>query len=119
MKLSLALLLVATACAKQATGTLGESDSQSAGQAMAADIEDGAQGFGSINTGTSLLPSCITASGDASDPDGDSIPTNATLTFDCTTTELGYTGMVTGTEMVMDTEPSTAAWAFHATANLH
>jgi len=119
MKPIFASLLLVVGCAKQSTTTLGAADSQSAGQAMAADVEDSAEGFGPVDMGTSAVPSCITLTGDTSDPDGDSIPTNATLTFACTTTELGLTGTVTGTETVMDTEPDAVAWAFSATANLH
>ncbi len=114
------LFLIAVAlvgCAKKDT-TLSAADSQSAGQALAAEVEDSASGYGPVAT-QSAAPACVTLTGDTTDPDADSIPTNATLTFNCTNTELGYTGTLTGTEMVTDTEPNTAAWAFSANADLH
>ena len=109
--------LALVGCAKKDT-TLSAVDAASAGQALAAEIEDSASGYGPVAT-QSAAPPCYTLTGDTSDPDADSIPTNATLTFNCTDTEVGYTGMLTGTEMVTDTEANTAAWAFSANANLH
>jgi hypothetical protein len=57
----------------------------------------------------------VTLSGNIGDPDMDNIPTDATLTYDCTETEDGLTGTLT----VEDTEPTTAAWAFSGSADLH
>ena len=112
-------VIVLAACAKQSTGTLGQAEATYAGQTLASGVEDNAAAYGQVNTGVGFDASCVTASGDVTDPDGDSIPTNATLTFNCSNTAFGLTGMVTGTETVMDTEATTAAWAFAATANLH
>jgi hypothetical protein len=61
----------------------------------------------------------VTLGGDINDPDGDSIPNDAMLTFNCTSTGFGLTGMLTGTEAVTDTQPSSVAWAFTIDANLH
>ena len=123
MKTSLGLWLVVVAsagcAAKKADGTIGQADSQSAGNALATEIEDGAAGFGPVASQGAAAPSCVTLSGDTADTDGDSIPASATLTFNCTATQGGYTGMVTGTEMVTDPKPNTVEWAFTATANLH
>jgi hypothetical protein len=104
---------------KDTSGSLGQSDSQSIGQALGAEIEDGAKGFGAVNDGTGADAACVTLSGDVNDPDGDSIPNAAKLTFDCTSTTLGVTTTVTGTEMVTDDQPNAVAWAFTADANLH
>src|SRR5450432_3267011 len=123
MKLRLLLIgpIVAVGCAKNDTGgTLGGADAQNAGKALAAGIEDGSTTFGPVSTsGAGVVPSCVTLTGDTTDPDQDHIPTAATLTFDCTSMAFGYTGTVTGTEMVTDAQPSAVAWAFSASADLH
>jgi hypothetical protein len=117
MRLLLASSLLIGGCAAKDTSSIGQAESQQAGQSLQAEIESGAGGFGAVSS-QGVLPTCVTLSGDVSDPDLDSIPTDATLTFNCSQTSLGYTGTVTGTEMVTDTEPSTPAWAFSATADL-
>jgi hypothetical protein len=118
--LSLLVVIFGVGCVKKDTGTLGEADSQNAGKALAAGIEDGTTTFGPVSTqGAGLDAPCVTLSGDSSDPDQDSIPTSATLTFNCTSMAFGYTGTVTGTEMVSDGQPNAIAWAFNANADLH
>jgi hypothetical protein len=122
MKLLLVSLIACAGCAKQSTtnGTFGQADSQSAGQALAVGIEDSAKTYGPVNTnGAGADAACVTLSGDTTDSDQDTIPASATLTFNCTSTSLGYTGTVTGTEMITDTAPSAVAWAFSATADLN
>lgn len=54
-------------------------------------------------------------SGDVSDPDLDGYPNDATSSFDCS-----IAGVVThhGSATVQDTRPNTAAFAFHATAEV-
>jgi hypothetical protein len=112
--------VLAGGCMKQGDGTIGQADSQSAGTALATEVEDGASGFGPVATdGAGVDGACVTLSGDTADPDGDSIPNNATLTFACQQTQNGYTGMVTGTENVTDTAPNAPTWSFSAEANLH
>jgi hypothetical protein len=118
MKLRLVSLVLLVGCAKQTSGTIGQAESVYAGQALAAGVEDGATAFGPVNAGAGVDASCVTLSGDVTDPDSDTIPTNATVTFNCSATSLGYTGLLTGTETVMDTEPQLAAWAFSADADL-
>ncbi len=114
-------LLVGAGCMKSPSGTLGQADSQSAGEALGNGIENGATTFGPMNTVSSVvaLNPCVTLSGDTSDTDQDNIPTNATLTYNCSATSLGLTGTLTGTLMVMDTQPTEPAWAFSAAADLH
>jgi hypothetical protein len=115
----LAIVVVETGCVKKTGGTIGQDDSQSAGDALGNGIEDGAGAFGPVNAGTAVDASCITLSGNTDDSDADNIPTDATLTFNCSETQLGYTGTVTGTETVTDNQPAAAAWAFTAMADLH
>jgi hypothetical protein len=116
----LTIIVVGTGCAAKTTGgTIGQADSQSAGDALGNNVEDDASAFGPVNAGAAFDGSCITLSGNVADTDADNIPAAATLTFDCSETRLGYTGMVTGTETVTDTQPTAAAWAFTATADLH
>lgn len=120
MKTLITLLSVSAAtagCAKQ-EATLSSAESQSAGLALAAGIEDSATQFGPITT-AQFTAGCSVASGNSADPDGDHIPTSATLTFNCTDSRFGYTGMVTGTFMVTDDQPDAIAWAFTGVANLH
>jgi hypothetical protein len=113
--------IVAAGCAAKNTssGTIGQADSQQVGSSLAAGIEQGAQGYGPQSSGTAFDAACITLSGNTADTDQDSIPAAATLTFACTDTRLGYTGTLTGTEMVTDSQPTAIAWAFSATADLH
>ena len=117
MRVFLISLLV-VGCVKK-DGGLSPGEAQSAGQALGAEIEDGAKGFGSVAHGAAATPPCTTLSGDTADPDGDSIPNNATVTFNCSDTSLGYTGTLTGTLNVADNQPAALAWAFAGTANLH
>jgi hypothetical protein len=120
VRVILVVVMLGGGCVKKDTGTLGEADAQNAGKALAAGIEDGTTTFGPVSTqGAGLDAPCVTLSGDTSDPDQDSIPTAATLTFNCTSMAFGYTGMVTGTEMVTDGQPNASAWAFSASADLH
>lgn len=117
MRIFLACLLLG-GCVKKDSG-LSAGEAQSAGQALGAEVEDGAKGFGSVAQGAAATPACTTLSGDTADPDGDSIPNHATVTFNCSDTSLGYTGTLTGTLMVTDTQPAALAWAFAGDANLH
>src|SRR5580765_7009043 len=96
------LLLVVGACAKQSSGSIGQDQASYAGQVLASAVEDNATAYGAVNTGVGFDASCVTASGDTADVDGDSIPANATLTFNCSNTAFGLTGMLTGTESVTD-----------------
>jgi hypothetical protein len=119
--IALAIVVGASACAKQDGGTLGQAESQSAGDALGTGVEDGASTYGPMNSVSSLVDAnpCVTLSGDVADTDLDNIPANATLTLACTDTSLGFTGMVTGTLTVMDTQPTAVAWAFTGNADLH
>lgn len=120
----LAILGLGASCGGAATtGPLGPAQAQSAGDALGTGIEDGATTFGPQNGNASSssfapLAPCVTLSGDTSDTDQDNIPANATLTFDCSETRLGFTGTETGTETIMDTQPDAVAWAFTGTADL-
>lgn len=119
MKTSLTFLFVSVAaigCAKQGD-TLSAAESQNAGLVLAAGIEDSAVQFGPMTT-AQFTTGCLTLSGDGTDPDGDRIPTSATLTFNCADKLLGYTGTVTGTLSVTDDQPSAVAWAFTGVADL-
>jgi hypothetical protein len=115
----IAVCMVGTGCVAKDDGSLGKSDSKSAGDALGNGIEDSAASFGPVNAGATADAACTTLTGDTTDTDADSIPANATLTFDCTAMALGYTGTLTGTETVMDSQPAAVAWAFAATADLH
>lgn len=109
--------IAAMGCAKQ-ENSLTEAESQNAGLALAAGVQDGAAQFGPM-TSAQFDASCVVLSGDSADPDGDRIPTSATLTFNCTDKLFGYTGMVSGTLMVTDDQPNAVAWAFTGLADLH
>lgn len=104
-------------CAKQES-TLTSAESQNAGLALAAGVEDSAAQFGPMTT-AQFAPGCVSLSGNIADPDLDRIPTSATLTFNCSQMLFGYTGMVTGTLMVADDQPNAIAWAFTGSANLN
>lgn len=112
-------LIALAACAKQSSGSIGQAEAQYAGQTLAAGVEDNASAYGAVNAGVGLDANCVTLSGDINDPDGDSIPNDATLSFNCTSTGFGLTGMLTGSETLKDTEASQVAWAFSATAMFH
>jgi hypothetical protein len=99
--------------------SINQSDSQNAGDALSAGAEDSAKAYQPMSGGATAAPACGTLSGNTADPDADSIPTDAMLSFNCTDTQLGFTGMLSGTETVMDTMPNAIAWAFSANANLH
>lgn len=116
--LLLAIVVLGAGCVAK-KDTLGRDQGKSAGDALGNGIEDSAASFGPVNAGATVDAQCATASGNTADPDADSIPTNATITFNCSAMALGYTGTLTGTEMVVDDQPAVAAWAFSATANLH
>src|SRR5258706_4021217 len=121
MKLHLFVCVAALgACAKQSsTGALGQAEANYAGQALAAGVEDNATAYGALNAGAGVDASCVTLTGDIGDPDQDTIPNNAMLTFNCTSIAFGLTGMLTGTESLQDTQASAIAWAVSANANLH
>jgi hypothetical protein len=118
---AMCLALAATACMKNGDGddgTLTEAQTRAAGDALGNGVEDSAKSYGPmVSSGADLA--CTTLSGDTSDPDGDAIPTGATLTYNCTSRALGYTGMLTGTIAVTDDEPAMLAWAFTGDADLH
>jgi len=116
--ISLAVGSMAVGCVAK-DGSLGRSDSQSAGDALGNGIEDSAASFGPMNGGATADAACVVLSGDIADTDQDSIPANARLTFNCTAVALGYTGTLTGTETVVDDQPTAIAWAFTAAADLH
>jgi len=110
--------LAVVGCVKQDDG-LTSAEARSAGDALAAGIEDSASGFGQVNQGTAADSTCVVASGDSADPDLDSIPNNAKLTFDCASTLFGFTGTLTGTMGVVDDQPGAVAWAFTGMADLN
>jgi len=114
------LLLVLAACSNSGgtATTIGQAQSSSAGQTLAAGVEQGAATFGPITTGSGADASCATLSGDTSDPDGDHIPNNATLTYNCSASAFGATGTLTGTLNVVDDQPASIAWAFTGMADL-
>ncbi len=89
-----------------------------AGEALAAGIEDAALRYGPVMPPAAADASCVTPSGDMSDPDGDTIPTSARLAFDCEKRRLGFTGVLTGNEEVTDSRPNLLWWAFSATTDL-
>lgn len=112
--------LMFAGCVQKAssTGSVDQADSQYAGKALAASVEDSAGGYGAVNV-NAVDATCVTATGDTADSDGDTVPNAATLNFNCTSTSLGFTGTLTGTIEVTDTQPTAIAWAFTGQANLH
>jgi len=113
--------LVATSalgCAATQERALSQAESASAGDALGAGIEDAAKTFGPVAT-AGADGGCVALVGDTSDADGDGIPADAKLTFDCSTTVFGLTGTLTGTEGVTDDQPDAIAWAFTGSADLH
>ena len=131
MKLTVLASLLLTACATDVADDVADDDAEVtsasftpfqarlAGEALAAGIEGTARRFGPADEGAGGNPSCVTSSGDDSDPDGDYIPTDVTLTFDCMKRRFGYTGRLAGTETVVDREPNALDWAFSAVTDLH
>ena len=116
--------LVAAACMNNggddtSSTTVGRAQAPAAGNAMAAGVESSAQMYGPVNPGSGVDAGCVVAGGDPSDPDGDYIPANATLTYNCSASLLGYNGTLTGTLHATDTNPVAVAWAFDAGADLH
>jgi len=103
----------------QSAAAFTQAEATLAGKALAADIEGAARRYGAVAPSLARAVSCVAMSGDATDTDGDSIPAGATLTFDCSEQRLGYTGTLTGTESVSDTQPDALAWAFSVTSDLH
>jgi len=110
-------VLALVGCVRKDDG-LTDAEARSAGDALAAGIEDSASGFGKVSAGTTADATCVVASGDSGDPDLDSIPNNAKLTFDCASTLFGFTGTLTGTMGVVDDQPAAVAWAFTGMADL-
>jgi hypothetical protein len=111
-----AIVLAATGC--QDRGGFGPTEARSAGDALAASIEAGAETFGPLTPGASADAACAVLSGDPTDTDGDNIPASGVLAYDCTATALGLTGTLTGTLSVTDDLPDEAAWAFTGEADL-
>src|SRR5262245_53176781 len=97
--------VLAVGCMRGGGGGEGDdaltmAEAKAAGDALGNGIEDAAGTYGPMTaTGADTL--CTTVTGDTGDPDGDSIPTSATLTYDCTSRALGYTGTLTGTQMIV------------------
>jgi hypothetical protein len=115
------LFLVLAACTNAgggSTGTFSQEEASSAGQAMANGIEQSAAMYGPITMGLGADASCAAVSGDTSDPDGDHIPNNATLTYNCSASAFGLTGTLTGTLNAVDDQPGSIAWAFTGMADL-
>jgi hypothetical protein len=94
-------------------------EARAAGNALAAGLEDAAAAYGPIALGATVAPDCVSSTGDSSDTDNDTIPVDATLSYDCTAKRLGYTGVLTGTQAVVDDDPGALAWAFTAGTQLH
>jgi hypothetical protein len=109
--------LAGSGCVRNTDG-LTRDEAKAAGDALGNGIEDAAATYGPMTTAAADT-TCTTFTGDTSDPDGDLVPTNATLTYNCTAMALGYTGMLTGTISVADDLPQLLAWAFTGTADMH
>lgn len=115
---TLALVVFALAgCPKEETG-LTNAEARSAGDALAAGIEDSALGFGKVNEGSTAEPGCVALVGDTADPDADNIPNNAKLTYNCTGSLFGVTGTLSGQMGVVDDQPNAVAWAFTGMSDL-
>ncbi len=111
-------LLAVGACKGGGDDSFNDVQAVAAGDALGASVESSAQMFGPVAQ-TTANSQCVTLTGDLTDDDADSIPVNATLTYACTDTFLGLTGMLTGTMAVTDDDPAAAAWKFTGTAALH
>jgi len=119
-KLGLCACLLASACMRRGDdGTFSAAESVAAGDSLGASIESSAALYGPVDQTAGADSTCVTLTGDPTDTDGDNIPVSATLTYACTDTFLGLTGMLTGTIGVTDDDPNTAAWRFTGTAALH
>ena len=105
-------------CVKEDAGGPTDGEARAAGDALGNGLEDSAATYGPMTT-SSADTTCVTLGGDSSDPDGDSIPVNATLTYDCVSMAIGYTGTLTGTLSAADDQPAALAWAFTGTADMH
>ena len=83
-----------------------------AGQVLAAEVELAAYQYGAQIPTMGINNQCTSISGDSTDTDGDFIPVSAKLVLDCSKKMLGWSGTVTGTQTVSDTQPNAVAWAF-------
>jgi hypothetical protein len=119
--LALSIGVGGAGCMKPADDTDGgltQVEARAAGDALGNGVEEAASTYGPM-VAASADSTCITLGGDTLDPDADSIPNNATLTYNCTTQALGYTGTLAGTATVTDDQPAAHAWAFSGSADLH
>jgi len=110
---------MATGCVGTSDQPLSQAESKSAGDSLAAGIEDSSTTFGPVAPTANADGSCIVLSGDTSDLDGDTIPTDAKLTYNCSAMLFGFTGTLTGTLSAKDDQPASIAWAFTGSADLH
>ena len=104
---------LATACGKPAAkATLDQSNSQLAGKTLGATVEASAMDLKG-GPGAAAAAGCYTVSGDTSDPDGDGIPSNATVLFDnCTVSSTAGTAVLNGKLHVQDDDNSSASFNF-------
>jgi hypothetical protein len=116
--LLLGFAVLTTACVAKDDG-LSNDETTSAGDALGTGIEDSAKGYGPLAEGAGVDAPCATLSGNTADTDQDNIPSDATVTFNCTSMASGFTGMLTGTINVTDDAPYAAAWAFTGEANMN
>ena len=99
---------------------LNAAESQRAGNVLGNAVEDAALEYRPMSSGAAIAgtSSCVTFEGDVTDADGDRIPADALLTFDCSETRLGFTGTVAGTAHVVDGAPNQVAWDYTSTVDM-
>ena len=104
---------LAAACGKPADkAVLDASNSQAAGKALGDSVEASASDLKG-GPGAAAAASCYTVTGDTSDPDGDGIPTNATVLFDnCTVSNTNGTAVLNGKLHLQDDDNSSKSFNF-------
>ena len=104
---------LATACGKPAAkATLDQSNSQLAGATLGATVEASAMDLKG-GPGGAAAAGCYTVSGDTSDPDGDGIPSNATVQFDnCTVSGTAGTAVLNGSLHLQDDDNASKSFNF-------
>lgn len=104
-------LALAAGCSggNSSSKVIDNTESQAAGKTLALSIEDTAAALGPADQGPAAAPACASLSGDTSDPDGDHIPTDATITWtNCSQSGPGGTAVFNGTENAKDDDPNPA-----------
>ncbi len=109
---------------ESATPAINEETSELAADMFVGTIDESFSNFEPVVAGGMMFQpehdgeDCYTESGDASDTDADQIPTDWTITYDCSYSEEGFTYSMNGFQHVQDDDPQAAAFAFTMDADM-